>query len=417
MNGRLAVAGSSSPFTRNFLAGLAVSLLVFGGARRLNAAQTWMRISGPHFVLISDASEGATREVAAEVSGYEDVIGKFIHANPARLKPLTIVLFANDEELDPFKPRTPAGQNIDDTEQDRDGLTGSLITSGNEWTVIGAVRRINYADVTRGAVLSACAAWYMSALHIRAPAALRSGTSRMLGLFEEGSDYARFGRPNRLFLQILGRWELIPVEKLLLIRNQEEIVDAHLRMTFTAESWAFAHYLLFAQVPMKRHAFSTFWAASKEGLSPHEALVRALGPEGAAHIDASLQSYLHGISYTVSLPYDHSGRGLSPLGAADPAEVEVALAKVGCVAQPALGLAHAEAAIAVAHGPEAYEIRAEILVRTHAPASRIREAVDAALAQGSHAAWILTHDAEGKLSQAGGRQASPTQNRAAVNQA
>jgi len=257
----------------------------------------------------------------------------------------------------------------------------------------------------------------MSALHIRAPAALRSGTSRMLGLFEEGSDYARFGRPNRLFLQILGRWELIPVEKLLLIRNQEEIVDAHLRMTFTAESWAFAHYLLFAQVPMKRHAFSTFWAASKEGLSPHEALVRALGPEGAAHIDASLQSYLHGISYTVSLPYDHSGRGLSPLGAADPAEVEVALAKVGCVAQPALGLAHAEAAIAVAHGPEAYEIRAEILVRTHAPASRIREAVDAALAQGSHAAWILTHDAEGKLSQAGGRQASPTQNRAAVNQA
>ena len=148
---------------------------------------------------------------------------------------------------------------------------------------------------------------------------------------------------------MLDRWQLVPVEKLLQIGSYDDIADQQMRVTFEAESWAFAHYLYFARGPMKRHAFSAFWSALKEGLTPHEALVRALGPEGVRTIDADLQSYFHGIRYTVSLPFDHSGRTLGPSGPADPMEVEIGLAKTAYVDRPEDAVPHAQAAVAAAH--------------------------------------------------------------------
>ena len=113
------------------------------------------------------------------------------------------------------------------------------------------------------------------------------------------------------------------------------------------------------------------------------------------------------------------GRGLlgtAGIVLAEPAELDIALAKAALAGKRDSALGYANGAVAAAGDrPEPYAIRAEVLERVKAPAADLRRAVDEALARGSQNGWILYRAADDRLADAGGRRAPPAQARAVAN--
>ncbi len=378
-------------------------------------ATEWRKLSTPRYTIYTHTSDGLTRDVASDFDDFIGFLSRIIVVDPRSLKPLTIVIFADDREFDPFKPLTADGRNIDYVSQEfPDVFTGSNTGSLDGWTTI-AMAAQDYEYETRHAAFFGGVGWYLDGLGIEAPPAVVHGTARMLSTFKREITHGELGIAPPRFERLLDQWRLMPVKELFAL-TQDDAIEAHNRVLFNVESWAFAHYLMFAKEPAKRHAFSAFWQALRDGSSAQEALVKALAPEGAAAVDTSLRSYMHGMRYTIKVSLGEESENRDPIVPADPMEVEIAMAKSAMVASLGSAVAHANAAVAASNGrPEAYDMRAEALAASKMPAASLRQAVDDAMAHGSRSAWTVCADATFQFGRVGGAGISSQDARAAVN--
>jgi len=223
------------------------------------------------------------------------------------------------------------------------------------------------------------------------------------------------GRRNSAAAQILQNWPLIPVSQLFRM-TQMDAITGHNRVIFDHESWALVEYLMFSKWSMERHAFSTFWKALRDGFAPEEALVKALGPDGAARIDTDLSSFLHSTRYVMKIEMGEEIENRDPIVPADPMEVEIALTKATMISRHGSPVSHADAAVAASRGrSEAYDIRAEALAASKAAPAEVEKAVEDAQTHGSRSAWTAWKKADIRFNQIGDPAASPKDARAVVN--
>ncbi len=381
------------------------------------AKDTWRTLAKPKFTIVSAASDSRTRDAAANINDFVDCLGHLVQVDQHRLRPLTIVIFATDAEFDAYKPRLKDGRMIDSVQEELDMSTGSDTGSGMDWAVIAMAGHYD-ERATDHVVMAGCAYWYLAALDFRLPLAVSHGAAQMFSTFKRRETHGTFGLPIPLYVKLLNRWPLMPVERLLAINDMGSVVLSDQRVVFGAESWALAHYLMFAHGPAERHAFGRFLSALGHHLSPHEALIKALGPKEAAEIDSSLTSYIHSRWYTIEMDLPPRVRDAQPIVPADTAEIEVALTKVALAAHLPTALGHADAAVAAGPDrPETHAIRAEALLREHAPKEKIQAEVTAALAHGSQNPGIFLLDAESSLHEASAGASEPERARTAVNRA
>ena len=369
---------------------LAAFTVAVAGAGPLVAAREWRVLSTPRYTLFTDTSDHLTRDIASDFDEFLGVVDRFIIIEPENLKPLTIVVFDDDREFDPYKPLAADGRNVDYIPAERaDVRTGSETSSLNGWMAI-AVAAQDYEYQTRHSLFAGGVYWHLDALRMPPNPAVAHGTAALLATFRREITHGELGLAPPNYARILSQWELIPVRQLLTM-NLMDSVASDTRVRFNAESWALVHYLMFSKWAAQRHAFSTFWRALRDGAVPQDALVKALGPDGAASIDIDLRSYISSSRYVVKIPLGPRVANQSPIVPADPMEVEVALTKAAMgVRRAPVALAHADAAVASGNGrPEAYDIRAQALALSKAPEADLRNAVDQALEHGSRDAWTI----------------------------
>jgi hypothetical protein len=403
-------------------------LVAFAFAGSLNAAE-WHKLATPRYTIISHTSDRLTRNVASDFDDFLGLFNRFVVVEPGSLKPFTIILFADDSELDPFKPLTPEGINIDYVSEERPEVwTTSITGSENGWTATSIAAQVgvtgeDYNFETRRAVISGGVRWYLETFRIPAPPAVSYGMVRVFADYKREITHGVLGnvtpdgvgRRNSASAQILENWPLIPVNQLLHM-TQMEAITGHNRVVFDHESWALVEYLMFSKWSMERHAFSTFWSALHDGFSPEEALVKALGPDGAARIDTDLSSFLHSTRYVMRIEMGKELENKDPIVPADPMEVEIALTKATMISRHGSPVAHADAAVAASRGrPEAYDIRAEALAASKAAPADIEKAIEDAQTHGSRSAWIAWKKADLRFNQIGDPAASPKEARAVVN--
>lgn len=400
---------------------LSTFLVAMACAGPLNAAQ-WRKIVTPRYTIITHASDHLTREMASDLDDFLGYVGKMVIIEPENLKPLTIVLFADDSEFDPFKPLTADGRNIDYVPQEREAYMGSLTGGINGWSEISMAAQ-DYEHQTRHAMFVGCVFWYLQAMRMPIPPAVGKGTAAVLGTFKRESEHGVIGMVPPGYARILDQWTLMPVKRLLAM-NMDDAIASDNRVLFGVESWAFAHYLMFSRWPAQRHAFRLFWEALRDGATADDALVQALGPEGAADVDIDLRAYIHSSRFIMKIELGKELENRGQIAPADPMEVEIALAKASMLARrgPSAAahggdaVAHADAAVAAANGrPEAYDIRAEALASSKAPGPDLEKAVDDALAHGSRSAWTIFKKANFRFDKINDPAASPRETRAVID--
>ena len=382
----------------------------------LHAAREWRKLATPRYTIFTHASDHLTRDMASDFDEFLGVVDRFVIIEPENLKPLTIVLFADDSEFDSYKPLAADGRNIDYIPAEREDVRmGSETASLNGWTTI-AVAAEDYEHQTRHVLLAGGVYWHLDALRMPATPAVAHGTAMLLSTFKREITHGELGRAPPGYVRVLDQWDLIPVKRLLTMTLQDSVAS-DTRVRFNAESWALVHYLMFSKWAAQRHAFSTFWEALRDGAAPQDALVKALGPDGVASINIDLHAYIHSSRYLVKIPMGPRVENHDPIVAAGPMELEIALAKAAMGGGRAPGaLAHADAAVAAANGrPEAYDIRAEAVVFSKAPEADVEKAVDEALAHGSREAWTICEKASFRFGRITDPAASPRELRAVID--
>ncbi|HZZ56560.1 MAG TPA: hypothetical protein VFE31_01930 [Opitutaceae bacterium] len=392
---------------------MVLAVFVAGGAAPLRARE-WRVLRNPQFTLYSDATDGTMHDVATDLRDALDVLAKVLVVDPAARQPLTVVLFDWQSELDPYLPEVAPGKSIDDVSQEEFTWTPAFSCAGPDWFVIAAAAQ-DYERGTRRGITESAVGWYLNTWDYPLPLAVSTGLTRTLGTFRRQSTHGDLGQAPRGLREILTHWQLIPVRQLLGLRNMSTIIQAQERVTFTAESWGLVHFLMFAPEPSRRHAMAQFLAAFRKHETPDQALVAALGPEGAARIDVSLNAYLQSAFEVVRLPLPPDVEDSEPIAAAPRLELEVALAKSAMAGRATAAPSHIAAALAAAPTqPAGYEIEAQYAADEGKPDDDVRALVDEAIAHGSRDSWVLWKSAGYHLADAGDGAAPPAQVRAAI---
>jgi hypothetical protein len=403
---------ASQPVFRVFSA----FLIAMACAGPLNAAREWRKLATPRYTIFTHASDHLTRDMASDFDEFLGVVDRFVIIEPENLKPLTVVLFADDSEFNPYKPLAADGRNIDDIPAERlDVRMGSETSGLFGWTTI-AVAAQDYEHQTRHALFGGGVYWHLDALRMPMNPAVAHGTAMLLSTFRREITHGELGLAPPRYVSVLDKWDLIPVKQLLTMRLLDAVAS-DTRVRFNAESWALVHYLMFSKWAAQRHAFSTFWEALRDGVAPDDALVKALGPDGAASIDIDLRSYIHSSRYLVKIPLGPRVENRNPIVPADPMEVEIALTRAAMGGRRTPGaLAHANAAVAAANGrPEAYDIRAEAVAFSKASDADVDKAVDEALAHGSRDGWTVCQKAISRFGRIADPAASQQELRAVID--
>lgn len=374
-------------------------VVVVGGIAVSGAhARTWKQLQLGQITVISDASNGEIHDAATDLTDVCYVLDHIIIEDPSWRKPLVVVYFADQTQLQPLLPEVAPGKTIDDVDQEREVWTVREAASAPDWFAVAASASLDNSRASKFAASGGAVDWYLDALDYRIPVAIRRGFNQVMSTFYRQSEHGVLGQPIPGFIRILDHWPMIPVRTLLAESNYRHVINEGQRVTFQAESWGLVHYLMFGKGNQPGHAFRLFMKALSQHQTPDQALIAAVGPADAARIDFLLRAYLRNVVYAVRMPMPPHTENADPIVPADTATVEMALAKAALVGRRESALSHANAAVAAAPGdPRPLALKAEVLAGLSRPAADVRQAVDAASAAGSQDPWIVYRTATHRL--------------------
>jgi hypothetical protein len=284
------------------------------------AAPAWRMLSAPRFTVVSQLADKDTLAWAGEFSQFIEALRGVAGIDPARLPPLTVVLFSSPDGFAPYRPLAADGKPIE--------ATGFFVLR-NGWAAIGLAHRSN-DDWTRAIIFHEGVHWCLSATASAYPLWLNEGLAEVFSTFRVESGHARWGDPIPAHLALLREKGLLPIGKFLGIAAGDPLYfQKHRIGIYYAEAWVFVHYLLFGRRAGARLDLSYFLGLKDSGLPPEKAFEQAFGTDYSG-MDEYLARYVESGSYAVAI------QRLSPsaLIAADcvPAPPDVVQAALGRLA-------------------------------------------------------------------------------------
>lgn len=327
-----------------------------GGALRVVAAakpEAWLRLSTPDFTVITSLREKEARAWTGEFAQYVAAQAQFFHLGSRKLTPLTLVVFAREDDFKNYRPLDEKGQP--------QAVAGFFLRHGS-WAVAGVGRPEMSEDVRR-TIFHEGVHWFLSGDENPNPIWVEEGLAEVFSTFTVEDGQAKWGKAIDNHVRALHLYRPLPLEKLVYTAHSDLFHDdrfnddsLHTQLVY-AESWAFVHFLLFGKhdgVPP--NAFATYAKLSHAHLNPDEAFRQAFG-HTYQELDELFARYLQsGRYYVMRQPVQPvPDLAVSP---AAPVEVADALGRLALAARRwEQASTHARAAIAAAaDDPRGYEV-------------------------------------------------------------
>jgi len=294
--------------------GLALALAALA-APRADARDTWTRLDGDDFTILSPDSEREIHSWAVEFEEFRSGIGKFLRTNSQALQPVTVVLFHTQHQMRAYKPlengqaanvdglfmRSPMGNFIEATTEAED-------------------------DRTRQLIFHEGVHWLTNTSETPMPLWLNEGLAEAFSTFAIEDNFYSYGRAIPHHVVLLRGSAMMPLKELLAIQPGSLLYNEGNRTgIFYAESWAFVHYLLFSGTGQERSGFNRLVHELRPGADPDAVFKKIFGVD-CAGMDGRLEDYLrHGTFVINRIPFDRKKVELDlKARAALPAEVELA---------------------------------------------------------------------------------------------
>ncbi len=260
------------------------------------AAEQWLRLRSPHFVVIGDAAERELRRVADRVEGFRDGLVRALpNATVAMPVPMTIVVFASDAAFTPFKPI------VNGRPMDR---IGGYFLNGEDANYIAMT--LAHGEAAYPTILHEYTHALLAETLPNAPMWLHEGLAEVYSTYSERADgrTAIIGAaPPHHVRELLGA-PLLPLELLMAADAHSPLYnEAERRGMFYAEAWALVHYLLLG-TPDRRGQVSDYLRLTDEGVTVPAAIRQAFGRDPKA-LEADLREYarlfaLNGVEVALS---------------------------------------------------------------------------------------------------------------------
>ncbi len=246
--------------------------------------ERWLQIQTDHFEIYSNAPEGKTSEVADDLLALREAFSALgVRLETIRHTPLTLVLFKNQEALDPYLPR-PA---------ERGKITAYFVRTGphRSYVLLNGMLR---PDELRPIAYEAYSRFLIRAAYPGFPDWLRRGMADLYGTTTiDKKGRIRLGMPKARHLETIGRYQLMSLKHFLAL-NPDSLSDRHQRDLHRAQSWLIAHHLVIGGGPLAGAFF--------QGLLDGQGEEAALGSAFQMNLDAfsdRLGQYLHGATMPI----------------------------------------------------------------------------------------------------------------------
>lgn len=296
----------------------------------------WLRISTPEFVVITSLNEKEGLAWAGDFAQYVATLRTMFKQSTA-LPPLVLVVFARESDFKKYRPLSADGRP-----QEVAGFFSRNLT----WSVAGLAGS-DVDEETRRTIFHEGVHWFLSTLERSNPVWIEEGMAEVFSTFKVAKNQAEWGHPIIPHVALLRRHGLMPMERLLLTSSDELFGkdESHTTAVY-AQSWAFAHYLLFGKHEIPTSALGDYAEAVGEA-GPDEAFRRAFGRDYKA-MQKQFKDYIDGGTYYVRRR-ELAKFEAPKLETASRLDVEEALGRLAIGAQLwPLAATHGRAAVAAA---------------------------------------------------------------------
>lgn len=332
---------------RRFLIGVVAWFGAVGSGISAVTDGRWLRLTTPEFVVVTPLKEKEAVAWTNDFAQYVAALRDYFKAGDLRhLPPLIFVVFGRERDFEGYRPLGLDGKP--------EPVSG-FFNRRESWSVAGAHGTV-LPNQMRRSIFHEGVHWFLSGTEPHNPVWLEEGLAEVFSTFEVSGGQAMWGRSIEAHVALLRRG-MMPLERLL-FTGREELFGQDTKRTglVYAQSWAFAHYLIFGRHEISAKGISDYAALSLTPIKPDEAFHRAFG-KNYGEMEADLKQYIGGGTYLMRrVP-------LAPFVAprVEPAsalEMEDALGRLALAARRwALAAKHARAVIAAGPGdPRGHEL-------------------------------------------------------------
>ena len=224
----------------------------------------WVKVTSPHFTVVSDSSEGSARKVAAK---FEQIRWVLLKVVPGMTKdPNTPVLVVGVQDQEGLEKLTgPLHRRV-----------GNYFMTGRDHNYV--IIRMDQGDWLDHVVVSGYVRELVRANLGGLPAWLNDGISQFYAECDLSSERVKFGLPNARYVEMMRGRGLILLPRLFVLTNRspEYTTDISPRMA-TAESWAIVHYLLLGDNGAHAQQLSEYISLLQHGKDSLSAAKQAFG--------------------------------------------------------------------------------------------------------------------------------------------
>jgi TPR repeat protein len=287
------------------------------------AADDWIEVKSAHFTVVSNAGDRATRRLVWQLEQVRSAISAlFAWAKPDLSKPLSVIVLKDQNSMRALAPRY--------WEERRNIKPASVWVTGADQHYL--VLRTDVEAETRGEVNPYISSYFSyiglvlgQSLDRDLPFWFIRGFTGVLSNTIVNDDHVLLGAPIPWKLEILRERAIYTLPRLLsFTRASPETNDSTPRETYDAETWAFVHFLMFADAGKRSGALNDFSKLVAAGKDVSSAFAETLGPVEA--LENSFRLYLQRPLYTfrrfnIDVSVDRERFPVRPLAAAESAAI------------------------------------------------------------------------------------------------
>ena len=269
---------------RHFASSLTIGatlIAILAAARPAAAADKWITVRSPHFLLVGNASESRLRRMASDL---EQCRAAFAMLFPAAGQPssigTTVFVFKDDASFVPFKPLYKG----------RPGNVSGYFMGGADENFIALNGDIDTPTVIYHEFVHSLAAQATS----RLPPWVNEGLAEFYSTFQASPNgmTVDLGRPVQSHLELLQRRTLMPLSTLLAVeRDSPDYNEESKQGMFYAQSWALVHYLMMAKEGSRRPQLARYLTLLASGASIEDSFRSAFQTDYAG-LERELFDYL-----------------------------------------------------------------------------------------------------------------------------
>jgi tetratricopeptide (TPR) repeat protein len=280
---------------------------------RAAAKDKWVNLHTKNFNIVSNADEGATRQLASNLEQFRYVFSQLFSIKGVAPVPVTVIVFKSDGAFKPFKPLyNGKPSNIAGYfQRGEDENIIALNIAGNEQRSMSVI----YHEYTHLLTSYTARPW---------PVWLLEGLAELYSTFEVDKNKVTLGMPVSNHVYFLREQKFVPLQTLFQVDHKSPIYNERDKQgVFYAESWALAHYLMFGDKSVRQPQLVEFVKLFNSGVDSNKAFSEAFKTDYAA-MEKALRRYIgndtySGMNYFLKAMETQTEMTLQPL---DEAEVQ-----------------------------------------------------------------------------------------------